>query len=79
MSDKEIKRLQVMTQMEKRQLAQRIDVDQLKVSIRQVKLLWRAYQKQGAVGRLVIKSRGKPSHNQLSVEVKQQALDLILG
>jgi hypothetical protein len=39
--------------------------------------LWRAYQEQGAAG-LVNKSRGKPSHNQLSEEVRRQTLDLIL-
>lgn len=77
MSDKEIKRLQSMTQLEKRQLTQTMAAIQLGISVRQVKRLWRAYQEQGAGG-LVNKSRGKPSHNQLSEAVKQQALDLIL-
>jgi transposase len=77
MSEKEIKRLQSMTQLEQRQLTQTMAATQLGISVRQVKRLWRAYQEQGAAG-LVNKSRGKPSHNQLSEAVKQQALDLIL-
>lgn len=77
MSDKEIKRLQIMTQLEKKQLSQQMAAEQLKISIRQVKRVWRAYRERGVLG-LVNKSRGKPSHNQLNAEVKQQALDLIL-
>ena len=77
MSDKEIKRLQSMTQLEQSQLTQTMAATQLGISVRQVKRLWRAYQEQGAGG-LVNRSRGKPSHNQLSEAVKQQALDLIL-
>jgi transposase len=77
MSDKEIKRVQSMTHIEQRQLTQAMAAAQLGISVRQVKRLWRAYREQGAAG-LVNKSRGKASHNQLSEEVKQQALDLIL-
>ena len=77
MSDKEIKRVQSMTHIEQRQLTQAMAAVQLGISVRQVKRLWRAYREQGAAG-LVNKSRGKASHNQLSEEVKQQALDLIL-
>lgn len=78
MSEKEIKRIKVMTQLEKKQLTQRMAAEQLKISIRQVKRIWRAYQERGTKG-LINKSRGKPSHNQLNTAVKQQALDLILG
>ncbi len=77
MNEKEIKRLQVMTQLEEKRITQRIAAEQLQVSIRQVKRLWRAYQEQGAAG-LVNKSRGKPGHNQLNEEVKKKALNLIL-
>jgi transposase len=77
MSDKEIKRVQSMTQLEQRQLTQGNAAAQLGISVRQIKRLWRAYQEQGAAG-LVNKSRGKPSHNQLRDEVKRQALNLIL-
>lgn len=77
MSDKEIQRLEIMTQLSKKGLTQKDAAEKLGVSVRQVKRLWRAYSDQGAAG-LIHKSRGKPSHNQLSEEVKQQALDLIL-
>jgi transposase len=76
MSDKEIQRLAIMTQLGTKQLTQRLAAEQLGISVRQVKRLWRVYQQQGATG-LVNKSRGKPSHNQLKAEVKQQALDWI--
>jgi hypothetical protein len=77
MNAKEIKRIEVMTQLEKKQLSQRIGAEQLEISVRQVKRLWRAYQAEGAVG-LIHKSRGKPSHNQLNPGMKQKVLDLIL-
>jgi predicted DNA-binding transcriptional regulator YafY len=66
MSEKEIKRIQIMDQLEKKQVTQKVSAEQLDISVRQIKRLWRAYQEQGAAG-LVNKSRGKPSHNQLSV------------
>jgi transposase len=77
MSEKEIKRSQIMNQLEKKQLTQRMAAEQMGLSVRQVKRLWRAYREQGAKG-LLNKSRGKPSHNQLSEEVKKKVLDLIL-
>jgi transposase len=77
MSDKEIKRLEVMAQIGKKQLSQRKAAEQLGLSVRQIKRLWRAYKEHGAAG-LVNKSRGKPSHNRLEEAVKQRALDLIV-
>ena len=77
MSEKEIIRLQIMVQLKKRQITQVMAAKQMGISARQVKRLWKAYKSQGAEG-LVNKSRGKPSHNQIQTEVKQQALDLIL-
>ncbi len=49
---------------------------QLGISVRQVKRIWRAYREGGVEG-LISKRRGKPSNNRLSEEVKQQALDLL--
>lgn len=66
-----------MVQLDKRQITQVMAAKQMGISARQVKRLWRAYKSQGTEG-LVNKSRGKPSHNQIQTEVKQQALDLIL-
>lgn len=66
-----------MSQLEKKQLTQRMAAEQLMISVRQVKRLWQSYQKQRAEG-LINKSRGKASHNQLKAETRQQVLDLIL-
>jgi transposase len=77
MSEKELSRLQVMGMLEKKQITQSMAAEQLGISARQIKRIWHAYQEQGAEG-LIHKSRGKPSHNHLKVEIKQQALDLIL-
>ena len=77
MSEKEIKRLTIMSELEKKQMTQAMAAKQIGMSVRQIKRLWRAYREQGAAG-LVNKSRGKPSHNQLSEAVKQQVLDLIV-
>lgn len=77
MSDLEIQRLEIMTQLSKKQITQKQAAGELGISVRQVKRLWRAYTDQGAEG-LIHKSRGKPSHNQLREEVKQKVLDLIL-
>lgn len=66
-----------MGMLEKKQVTQRMAADQLGISTRQIKRLWHAYQEQGAEG-LIHKSRGKPSHNQFKVEIKQRVLDLIL-
>lgn len=76
MSEKEIDRLEKMNQLRSKQIGQKTAAEQLGLSVRQVKRLWKAYQEQGAAG-LVNKSRGKPSHNQLNREAKQRALDLI--
>ena len=77
MSDKEIQRLEIMTQLSKKQLTQAQAAERLRLSVRQVKRLRRSYIDQGAVG-LINKSRGKPSHNQLKGEVKQRVLDLVI-
>lgn len=77
MSEKELYRLQIMTQLAERQITQKQAGELLGVSIRQVKRVWRRFKIEGAEG-LINKSRGRPSHNRLSEEVKQQALDLIL-
>ena len=77
MSEKEIKRLEKMGQLERKEITQKMVAEQLALSERQVKRLWKAYQEQGAAG-LVNKSRGKPSHNQLNAELRQRAMNLIL-
>jgi predicted DNA-binding protein (UPF0251 family) len=76
MSNKEITRLEVMQRLKDKRLMQKEAAQQLGISVRQVKRLWRAYRKKGAKG-LVSARRGKPSNNRLDVGVAQQALDLI--
>ena len=78
MSNKEIKRLEVMQKLEDKQMRQQEAAEELGVSTRQVKRLLRAYRKEGAEG-LVSKRRGKPSNNQLDEAIRQKALDLLNG
>jgi len=77
MSEKEIKKAETMSQLAEKQITQRMAAEHLGMSIRQVKRLWREYQKMGAEG-LINKSRGKPSHNQLDAELKKEVVNLIL-
>lgn len=77
MSDKEVKRTEMMSQLAEKQMTQRIAAERLGISVRQVKRLWSKYQKQGAEG-LINKSRGKPSHNQLDEEIKKKVVELVL-
>jgi transposase len=77
MSEKEIKKTEMMSQLAEKQITQRMAAEHLRISVRQVKRLWTKYQKQGSEG-LINKSRGKPSHHQLDEEVKKRVVDLIL-
>jgi transposase len=77
MSAKEITRLEAMQKLKARQWTQTQAASQLKLSVRQVKRLYRAFRERGAKG-LVSKRRGRPSPNRLAPEIRQQALDLIL-
>ncbi len=77
MSEKEIIKTQVMNQLEKKAITQRMAAEQLGISIRHVKRLSKIYQERGLEG-LINKSRGKPSHNQLREEVKKSIVNLIL-
>jgi transposase len=78
MSGKELSRLEVMQRLSEKRLTQREAAEILGVCIRQVKRLLRKYRQAGASG-LVSQRRGKPSHNQLSGEVKQKGLDFLKG
>lgn len=65
-----------MNRLEDKRLTQKEAAQMLRISIRQVKRLWRAYRQKGAQG-LVSARRGQPSNNRLEADVVQQALDLI--
>lgn len=77
MSEKEIKKTEIMSQLAEKQITQRMAAEHLGISVRQVKRLWKNYQELGAEG-LINKSRGKPSHNQLNGELKKIVVNLIL-
>jgi transposase len=76
MSNKEITRLEVMQRLKDKRLKQKEAACILGISTRQMKCLWRVYQKEGAKA-LVSKRWGKPRNNRLDAGVTQQALDLI--
>jgi transposase len=76
MSEKELTRLDIMKRLEGKSMHQAEAAQQLGISVRQVKRIWRAYREGGAE-ELISRRRGMPSNNRLSQEVKQQALDLL--
>jgi transposase len=76
MSHRELTRLEVMQRIKEKRLIQKEAAQILKISIRQVKRLWKAYRKQGAQG-LVSQRRGQPSNNRLDAGIAPQVLDLI--
>jgi transposase len=76
MSDKEITRLEVMQRLKDKRLTQEEAARMLKLSIRQIKRLYRVYRSEGAKG-LISARRGKESNNRLDAQVIQQATDLI--
>lgn len=77
MSEKEIRKTETMSQIAEKQITQKVAAERLGMSVRQVKRMWKAYQEKGPEG-LIHKSRGRPSHNQISEEEKKRILDLIL-
>ena len=76
MSNRELTRLEAMQRLKDKRMTQKEAGQQLGISTRQVKRLWRSFRNQGAKG-LVSARRGKPSNNRLDAGVVQQALDLI--
>lgn len=83
MSKKEINRLEILEKVKTKQMTQsalyrvqRVAAEILKISMRQVKRLAKAYREQGAAG-LVSKRWGKPSNNQIAQEVKQKVVDVL--
>lgn len=76
MSDKEITRLEVMQRLKDKRLTQQEAARLLKISVRQIKRLFRAYKAQGAKGLISVR-RGKESNNRLDALVIEQAIDLI--
>lgn len=78
MSNKEIKRLEVMQKLEDKRMKQGEAAEKLGVSVRHVKRLLKNYREEGAEG-LISKRRGKPSNNQVDETIRQKILDLLKG
>jgi len=76
MNQKEITRLELVQRVTKKQISQIEASEALGVSSRQLRRLQKIYKQKGAWG-LVSQRRGKASNNQLSVEMKRQAFELI--
>ena len=76
MSTKELSRLEIMQKLSQKRMNQREAGVMLKLSMRQIKRLLKAYRKQGAAG-LVSKHRGRKGNNRLAEDVKKRALDLL--
>ena len=76
MNSKEMKRLEVMQKLAEGRMKQKKAAEELGISQRQVKRLWKAYRAKGAAG-LVSQQRGKVSHNHLTEETERAVIDLL--
>ena len=76
MSPRELSRAEVMQQLKAKRMTQRQAAEQLGLTVRQVKRLWRAYRAGGAKG-LISKHRGRPSNHQLDPKTKKKAHEMI--
>jgi hypothetical protein len=76
MSPRELSRAEVMQQLKAQRITQRQAADQLGLSERQVKRLWRAYRAGGAKA-LLSRRRGRPSNHQLDPATQAAALGLL--
>lgn len=76
MSSKELSRLEIMEKLSAGALNQQQAADTLRISVRQVKRIWKAFKMDGARG-LISKKRGREGNHRLSEEVKIKALRLI--
>lgn len=76
MSIKELDRLKILDQLEKKLIKQGQAADFLGVSTRQIRRLIKAYKAHGAIG-IISKKRGKPGNRQLPKSIKDLALNLI--
>ena len=76
MNSKEMKRLEVMQKLAEGRMKRKKAAEELGISQRQVKRLWKAYRAKGAAG-LVSQQRGKVSHNHLTEETERAVIDLL--
>jgi transposase len=76
MSSQELDRLSVLGRVAERRLSQREAARVLGVTERQLRRLWRAYQRDGAAG-LLSRKRGRRSNNRLPGAVRDRVIDLV--
>lgn len=76
MSNKEVRRLEVIQRLLDRELTQRKASAILEISVRQIQRLIKAYNHYGVLG-LTSKKRGKPSNHRLPGTIKEYAVSLI--
>jgi hypothetical protein len=76
MSKRELSRVQVLDQLQAKQIKQRQAAEQLALSVRQIRRLLGTFKRRGAQA-LVSQKRGSRSHHQLPRDVKAQALHLL--
>ena len=76
MSTKELDRLEIIGRVLERRMTQRKAAEQLRLSLRQVERLCRAFRSDGAAG-LVSRKRGRRSNRKLSSAVRERAVDLV--
>ncbi len=76
LSRKELDRLQIMTRIAEKRLTRTRAAELLRMSERQVRRLYAAYQARGAAG-LASAKRGRPSHRQLPQATRDRVVELI--
>lgn len=76
MSETELSRLEIVQLVKAKRLRQREAAERLGITVRQVKRLCQAYQREGAAG-LVSRQRGRAPNNQLAESTIKQARELL--
>ena len=76
MTLKEIDRLDIMRRCERKEISLFRASEELSLSYRQTRRLWKRYEKEGVEG-LLSKKRGKASNNQLPQKLKDKAMSTI--
>jgi transposase len=75
MTQRELNRLVALRHLETRELTQAEVAGQLRISVRQVKRLWRRYRSEGEAG-VTSRRRGRPSNNRTDPELLARAVQL---
>jgi transposase len=76
MSIKEATRLSLMKQMDKENFTMKRLSEELGVTLRQAKRIRKRYRQQGVLG-LVSQKRGRPSNRKISIDIRNEVLNLI--